>query len=280
MMGCSMHNEQHRYKGPVQAVIMDMAGTCMDFGSVAPIRAFQALFAEAGVPVTEGEARRPMGMEKRDHILALLAEPRVHQAWLAQYGAVADEAQIDQLYRDFVAHQQQSIAETADLIPGVTELLAFCARQQISIALNTGYSREMIRDLLPLLAEQGLSPASVVSASDVPAGRPAPWMSLRNAQELGVSCVQACLKVDDTPVGIAEGLNAGMWTVAVAVSGNQTGLTLAQWRALSPQEQTARSTQARQALAGSGAHYVIDTVAQLPEVIAQINQRLAQGERP
>ncbi|HEJ7998676.1 TPA: phosphonoacetaldehyde hydrolase, partial [Serratia liquefaciens] len=33
-------------------------------------------------------------------------------------------------------------------------------------------------------------------------------------------------------------------------------------------------------LYSAGAHYVIDTLAQLPDVIAEINQRLAAGERP
>ena len=30
----------------------------------------------------------------------------------------------------------------------------------------------------------------------------------------------------------------------------------------------------------AGAHYVVDTLADLPEVIADINARLAKGERP
>ncbi|MDU3890700.1 MAG: phosphonoacetaldehyde hydrolase, partial [Serratia liquefaciens] len=33
-------------------------------------------------------------------------------------------------------------------------------------------------------------------------------------------------------------------------------------------------------LYSAGAHYVIDTLAQLPDVIAEINQRLVAGERP
>jgi len=275
-----MYKYHRRYTGPVQAIIMDMAGTCVDFGSMAPIRAFQALFAEAGVPVTEEEARRPMGKEKRDHILALLTQPRVHQAWIGHFGEVASDERVDQLYQDFIKHQQRSIIQNAALIPGVEQLLRICEQQQVGIGLNTGYSREMISDLLPLMAEQGLRPQSVVCASDVPQGRPAPWMCLHNARELKVSCVQACIKVDDTAVGVEEGLNAGMWTVAVAVSGNQTGLTLAEWQALAPAQQRDRAETARSELAGSGAHYVIDTVAQLPQVMVQINHRLAGGEHP
>ena len=33
-------------------------------------------------------------------------------------------------------------------------------------------------------------------------------------------------------------------------------------------------------LYAAGAHYVVDTLADLPEVIADINARLAKGERP
>ena len=41
-----MYHFTRRYIGPVQAIIMDWAGTTVDFGSMAPIRAFQNLFAE------------------------------------------------------------------------------------------------------------------------------------------------------------------------------------------------------------------------------------------
>lgn len=41
-----------------------------------------------------------------------------------------------------------------------------------------------------------------------------------------------------------------------------------------------RRTAAADKLYAAGAHYVIDTLAQLPDVIADINRRLANGERP
>lgn len=41
-----------------------------------------------------------------------------------------------------------------------------------------------------------------------------------------------------------------------------------------------RRTAAADKLYAAGAHYVIDTLAQLPGVIADINRRLADGERP
>ncbi|MGQ4828643.1 phosphonoacetaldehyde hydrolase, partial [Enterococcus faecalis] len=60
---------------PVKAVIFDWAGTMVDFGCKAPVRALLDTFASVGVPITEAQARVDMGRAKRDHVAALLAEP-------------------------------------------------------------------------------------------------------------------------------------------------------------------------------------------------------------
>ena len=88
------------------------------------------------------------------------------------------------------------------------------------------------------------------------------------------------VKVDDTGVGIAEGLNAGCWTVAVAVSGNAFGLNPGDTASLSPEEYGAMRAAAYADLRRTGAHYVIDSVADLDEVVDAIEGRLARGERP
>ena len=92
--------------------------------------------------------------------------------------------------------------------------------------------------------------------------------------------MQSVVKVDDTLTGIEEGLNAGCWTVGVAISGNEVGLDLADWEALSIEEQEAKRQVAYKRFHQSGAHYVIDTVADLPAVIEDINARLSAGEQP
>ena len=58
------------YQNPtnLQAVILDWAGTVVDFGSFAPTQIFVEAFAEFDVQVSIEEARGPMGMGKWDHI--------------------------------------------------------------------------------------------------------------------------------------------------------------------------------------------------------------------
>lgn len=271
---------QRQFQGPIEAIIMDLAGTCVDYGSLAPIQAFYQLFEQHGIAVSEAETRAPMGTEKRTHIRQMLAMPRIATAWQERFGALPSEADIERLYQHFLPLQLETIKTRTQAIPGLFNLLDYCSSQQIKIGVNTGYNREMADQVLQGLAQQGFYPESSVCATEVQHGRPWPHMSLKNALELGVSDVRACVKVDDTETGIEEGLAAGMWTVAVALSGNAVGLDFDTWMALSAQEQRHYKQQAYRQLNRSGAHFVIDSIADLPTVIETIQQQMAKGSQP
>jgi phosphonoacetaldehyde hydrolase len=87
------------------------------------------------------------------------------------------------------------------------------------------------------------------------------------------------IKIGDTISDIEEGLNAGMWTIGIARTGNMIGLTAEELAALPAAEQAARLDAARRKLSEAGAHYVADAVADcIP--LEQIEERLAKGERP
>ena len=133
---------------------------------------------------------------------------------------------------------------------------------------------------MPVAAAQGFAPDCIVCTGDTPDGRPTPLMMYRAFLELAVWPAWACVKVDDTEVGIAEGLNAGCWTVGVALTGNVFGLSLADTQALPAAEFAARRAAAIARLEAAGAHYVVDGVADILPAMAAIERRLAIGERP
>ena len=80
--------------------------------------------------------------------------------------------------------------------------------------------------ILPKAAAQGFAPDSLVCTGDTPDGRPSPLMFYKGLIEMNVWPAWSAIKVDDTTVGIAEGINAGAWSVGVAVSGNAFGASL------------------------------------------------------
>ncbi|MEI6486947.1 MAG: phosphonoacetaldehyde hydrolase [Sphingomonadales bacterium] len=253
----------------LQAVVFDWAGTMIDFGSRAPVVALLKLFESAGVPISEAEARADMGLAKRDHIRAIMAQPRVAAAWAQAFGAAPGEADGDALFARITALMQEAARECADLIPGAADLVASLRAQGVRIGSCTGYTREMMADILPVAAAQGYAPDVVVCAGETAAGRPSPLMLWKNMVDLGVWPASAVVKVDDAAVGIAEGRAAGCWTVGVAASGNSVGLTAAALAALPAAERDARIAAARADLMAAGAHVVIDTVADLPGVLGQ-----------
>ena len=227
-----MLKQQKHVECSLEAVIMDWAGTTVDFGSTAPIRGFQALFESKGIEITEAETREPMGCEKRQHIEQLLQMPRIKQAWMDKYGQLANKGDVDELYRLFVPMQIAAISQSSELIPGLLLLLDWAELNNIKIGANTGYSKAMVVGLLDSAANQGYQPQSNVCATEVTKGRPYPYMCMTNAMQMGVMKLASCVKIDDTVPGIEEGRNAGMWTIAVTVSGNEVGLSLSQWQQL------------------------------------------------
>lgn len=264
----------------IEAVILDWAGTTVDFGSLAPIHGFIELFKRRGITLDQAQARGPMGAEKREHIHQLCQLPSVQQQWRAQYDCLPGAADVDQLYAEFIPIQRLAIAERAGLIPGMIPFVQWAREREVKLGANTGYAREMIPQLLACAAAAGYTPQSVVCATEVAKGRPYPNMSLINAMELGVRRLASCVKVDDTQPGIDEGLNAGMWTVAVAISGNQVGMSQRQWESLEASQQQVLRGRAHCYFAGGGAHYVIDSVAQIVPVLHDIEQRILGGEKP
>ena len=134
--------------------------------------------------------------------------------------------------------------------------------------------------VLAAAAAQGYAPDVTVCAGETPSGRPGPSMALKCVIELDVSPVAACVKIGDTVVDIEEGLNAGMWTIALAETGNEVGLPEAQWLALPAAEQAKLGAVAAETLARAGAHYVVPRLGAVLPVLDQIEERLRRGERP
>lgn len=265
---------------PIVAVVFDWAGTMVDFGCMAPVASLRTAFAGEGVEITAAEARLDMGMAKRDHINAILAIERVAVAWFAVHGAASAVADGDRLHDAVEPLMRTAAGAHSALIPGAAALVARLRTDGVKIGSCTGYTRTMMADILPLAAAQGYAPDVVVCSGETAAGRPSPLMLWKVLTELKAWPVWACVKVDDAPVGVAEGVAAGTWSVGLSGSGNGVGLSLADYKAMPAPDRAARVSEAAAALKTAGADYVIETVAELPGVLHQIAARIAAGERP
>ncbi len=266
--------------GKLQAVVFDWAGTMIDFGSRAPAAAFEEIFRQEGVAITTAQAREPMGMAKREHMRAILDMPDVAARWEAAHGQAGTEADIDRMYENFLPLQKEVLGQYSRLIPGAADAAADCRRRGLKIGSSTGYTHELMDTVLPRSIEQGYEPDCVICAGDTPEGRPKPWMLFEAAQQMDVYPLDLVVKVDDTLVGIEAGRNAGCWTVAITMTGNELGLSEEEAAACSAEDLAAREMQICAKFSRVSPHFMIRSVSEMPQVLDEIESRIANGERP
>lgn len=264
----------------VVAVVFDWAGTMIDFGSRAPALALAQVFAAENVACEEATIRRYMGMAKREHVTAILSEAEMAARWQAAKGAAWSEADIDRLMEALEPAMRDAAAACAELIPGAAETAKALMARGIKVGSTTGYTRTMMAPILPAAAAQGYAPETVVCAGETAQGRPAPLMLWRALADMEAWPVTRCVAVDDAPVGVEAGGNAGMWTVGLAGSGNGVGCALADWQSLSPAEQERLMAPVIQEFTLAGADFVIASVADLPRALTEIEAAVAAGELP
>jgi len=252
----------------------------MDYGCFAPAVVFLEVYGRKGVPITMEQAREPMGAHKKVHIRTISQMEPVQKTWEQVHGRRPTEEDVDAMFEDFVPRQLECLADYADLVPGTLEAVSDFRRRGLKIGSTTGYTTEMMQILLAEAKRRGYEPDSSVCAAQVPAGRPHPWMCLQNAMNLQIYPMEAFVKVGDTLPDISEGLNAGMWTVGLAKTGNEMGLKEQEVNALSHDAREAKLARAYQRMHQMGAHYVVDTIADVPPLVDEINARLVRGDRP
>jgi phosphonoacetaldehyde hydrolase len=221
-----------------------------------------------------------MGLPKRDHISGLFSLRKVRNTWQAQYGRAPTDADVEAMYQRFIPAQLACLSEYSGLIPGVLDSVKRFRARGLKIGSTTGYTRAMLDILVEMSAKAGYRPDCSLSPEDVGAGRPAPFMLYENAIRLRAYPLAAIAKIGDTPADIEEGLNGGAWCIGAAGTGNGIGLSRGEFEALSAGERESRLAAARAELERAGAHYVVDTLAEVDAVLDDIDARLLVAASP
>jgi phosphonoacetaldehyde hydrolase len=264
----------------IRLAIFDLDGTAVDFGCRAPAAAMLETFSRRRIMLTMQQVRSSMGLPNYEHVRTLLEMPAVSQQFEIVHGRRWNEADVLDLEHDLAELQLEMVGRYCDLVPELLPCADEICRRGIKLGTTTGYLRATAEQIWDALAMGGFQSECNVAADDTPAGRPAPWMIFRVMQELDVFPPASVVKIGDTAADIEEGLNAGCWSLGIIHSGNEIGLSLADWRALSPAEQESRRHDFVRKLTPLCPHDMLPTLAELPATIDRLNASLALGERP
>jgi phosphonoacetaldehyde hydrolase len=122
------------YRGKLKAAIFDWAGTTVDHGSLAPVRALQNLFAAKGLQISEEESCRDMGLLKKDHIRKFLAIPRISSIWVERHGSLPSESDVESWFAQFIPMQFDVLEANSAVISGVLEAGRACESETSGLA--------------------------------------------------------------------------------------------------------------------------------------------------
>ena len=260
----------------VKLLVFDWAGTTVDYGCIAPLAVFEKIFADKGISLSREEILKPMGMGKRDHIKTLLQTENAGKQWQEKYGRAWNEDDVDQMFGCFNTSLLSVLSEYCQPIDGVVETLEQLRGEGLLIGSTTGYTREMMDIVEEGAKRAGYAPDYVVTSEMTGGyGRPYPYMLFENMRHFAVYPPECVVKVGDTAADMKEGKNAGAWSVGVIEGSSAANMTLEMAMQLSEEEREARFAEAKKILLDAGADYVIRTMRELPDVIAQIEKRLA-----
>ncbi|WP_243062849.1 phosphonatase-like hydrolase [Humibacter sp. RRB41] len=193
----------------IRLVSLDMAGTTIDEGG-AVYDVLERSVAEAiGSAVPADVLARWIGTGKREAIHGLLTE------------LGDDPAKTDDVFALFSARLNDVYAATpATLFSGVREAVSDLRARGVKVALQTGYTLDVARSLLDAVGwAVGDDLDALVTADDVTASRPAPYLVFRTMETTGVRSVADVLVAGDTPNDLRAGVNAGARYVVGVLTG-------------------------------------------------------------
>ncbi len=247
-----------------EGMIFDWAGTTVDFGSMAPVEVFKEIFKEAGIPVTDEEVRKPMGMLKWDHIKTMLAMPEIKKAWTEKYGAAPTDSDVNRLYARFEPMVLKVLARGVELKPYVCDTIDTLRGRGYKMGSTTGFNDAMMALVVPSARAQGYEPDYWVTPDSTDGkGRPYPYMIFLNMMHFGWSETGKVLKVGDTVADIEEGKHAGCKTAGIVVGSSVMGLTRAEYEALSEEEKKAAEERTAEVYKKAGADYILHDIRDL-----------------
>ena len=183
-----------------EAVVFDHDGLLLDT-EAAWTRAEATLFQRHGGSFTAEHKRALIGSSRSASALML-------EAMLGLPGCGA--ALVDELHELVMDEALAGVPPR----PGALELLDAVRAAGVPIALASNSSREFVERVLSVAGLRDGGFAAIVTADDVERPKPAPDVYLAACAALGAAPERAAA-LEDSPVGVAAALAAGMYVVAV-----------------------------------------------------------------
>jgi len=206
----------------IKAIIFDLSGTLVDFGSLATINTMKSVFKKKKIIISKKLIQKDMGIKKINHIKKILNNPQIKIQWFKIYKKKITNEQIYDLGHRFDKRLTIEVNKRLNIVPNVRKLFKILIRNNIKIGATTGYPKKITRIIVNYLKKKKIYLECCVSDDEVKKSRPSPDMCIKNLKKFKI-LGNSAIKVDDSISGILEGKKAKMITVGLTSTGISVG---------------------------------------------------------
>lgn len=257
----------------IRACIFDLGGTIVDRYSLTPFLSLTKVFMNYNILVPNRLIFKDMGKNKKDHINDILNDQIVNKQWNNRFDKVPDKSDVELLFNDFNKIQKKYSEEVVDVLPETENCINYLQKNNILTGSTTGFNQKNTNIIRNMLERKGIYLNSYVSSTCLnKPSRPYPYMIQENMKNFNITDPRKVIKVDDTVVGINEGLHSNCWTVGVARWSTYMNIqSMEDINNLRASDIEDKLKYSRGVLENTDADFVIDTLDELPKVIEKIN---------
>lgn len=151
----------------LEAIIFDLSGTIIDFGSLATFCAMKKVFDEKKIKITNDEINKNMGIKKIDHIKKILEQKKIKKKWIKLYKKKISKTDLNKISYKFDKFLKIEVKKKFNLIPNVKKIFKLLRKNNIKIGATTGYPKKIIKILKPFLKKNNILPDQIICPEDV-----------------------------------------------------------------------------------------------------------------
>lgn len=251
----------------INAVIFDLSGTLVDYGSLATIITMRKTFQSKGIKITNEIIKKDMGIKKKIHIKRILNNPLVKSKWFEKYNSSIKKKEFENLCLEFDKLLPIIVKKNLNIIPNVKKIIKFLKKNNIKIGITTGYPKKITKIILNFLNSKKIFVDCCVCVDEVKNGRPKPDMCLKNLKQLKIYNPKKCIKVDDSISGITEGRKAKMITVGLVSTGIQMGLSKSEYKKMNKSKLKNKITKIKKEFKSFNADLVVNNLYDFERIL-------------
>lgn len=258
----------------IRLCVFNLGGTIVDKFSLSPFYSLKRAFKNEGILVPNALIFKDMGKHKKDHIKEILDDKYIGRCWMNKYGSYPKENDVNDVFTKFCNIQNNEGINKITILPETKSAIHTLQQNHILTGVTTGFNRETMNKIKQKLNKDSIHINHYVSSTCLnKPSRPYPHMINHIMNNLNIKDPQNVIKLDDTVIGIEEGLNAGCISIGVTRWSSVMKMTsYDEINSLTVEEISQRIYEAENILKSAGAHFVITSLDDLYPLIQKINK--------